>query len=115
MKISWFIALCMIWITGMFLSNLINDEYIDDQEAEELTQITSNTVIETTTDTGSTGLTNAVKDFFSNIIKFLSWDFAFFEGGFEWIRWWLLTPITAGFAAGFILMFASSIWGMFAR
>jgi len=115
MKVAWFGFLCMIWISGMFLTNIINDTYITDSSAEELTTITSTTVIETTTDTGSTSLTNAIRNFFSNIIKFLSWDFAFFEGGFEWIRWFLLTPITAVFAAGFVLMFASSIWGLMAK
>lgn len=115
MKVSWFGFLCMIWISGMFLTNIINNEFIMDSEAEQLTETTSTTIIETTTDTGSTSLTNAIKDFFSNVMEYLSWDFAFFEGGFEWIRWWILTPITAVFAAGFILMFASSIWGLMAR
>jgi len=115
MKVSWFGFLCMIWISGMFLTNIINDSYVTDDEAKTLSETTSNTIIETTTDTGSTSLTNAFRDFFSNVFKYLSWDFAFFEGGFEWIRWFILTPITAVFVAGFILMFASSIWGLMAK
>lgn len=114
MKVAWFGFLCMIWMTGMFLTDIINNEITGDEAAESLTQTTSTTVIETTTDTGSTSLTNAVKNFFGTITSYFTWDFAFFEGGFEWIRWFILTPITTIFAAGFILMFASAIWGYFA-
>ncbi len=115
MKIGMFAALCMISMCGVFLSNIMNGETTADQDARDFTEMSRTTVIETTTDTGSTSLTNAVSGFFSRIVEFLTWDYAFFEGGFEWIRWFILTPITAAFAAGFILMFASSIWGLFAR
>ncbi len=115
MKIGMFAALCMIAMCGVFLSNIIDGETTADPDAERFTEISKNTVIETTTDTGSTSLTNAIKNFFTRITDFLTWDYAFFEGGFEWIRWFILTPITCAFAAGFILMFASSIWGLFSR
>ena len=53
--------------------------------------------------------------FFEILPKVLTWNFAFLEGGFEWVRWFFLWPISAFFMFAVGIVFWQIVRGWVTR
>lgn len=50
--------------------------------------------------------------FFSVVAKVITWDYAFFTGGWEYARWFIFIPISAMVAFGVTVLFVQLMRGL---
>jgi len=101
-------------IVGWFISAVIEQDYVT-SHAAQLDIATGYSVISIKNiDTFS--VLNPFSELWRELIpKMLTWKFAFLEGNAEWIRWFVLIPISAVFVFSVGILMAQMVRGFVTR
>ena len=105
-----------VFFGGNYLSHISEEAYLGAADVETLNQAMGQNVHELQ-GTGGTlaAMKSGVYVFTKAIPKALSWDYAYFEGDWEIVRWFLLTTVTGPFMIALSLLFMPILQGIWAR
>jgi len=112
MRMEFIYLMAIMVVVGTFLSALVEDDYVGEEEIGDYNTISSYQVVKYNSE-GEVNIPGSIGGFFGIVMKLLTWDYAFFEGGFQWIRLFILMPITTMIIIGFIITFSVSVFGFF--
>jgi len=101
-------------ILGSFFSALIENEVVGYQESSTISSLSTYEVIHSE-GSGSLDIPTSPTGMWGKFTQILTWDFAFFDGGYSWIRYMMLAPLTITMSIAVILMFVNSVFGIFSR
>lgn len=112
MSPRWISGMSFIFIVGSMLSLLLEGAYIGDTEISVLNALTGYSVIEAG---GLLAIPKLAGGFFTvGLPKLLLWDYAFFSGGFAWVRL-LFMPLSIAVVWGIIQVFIAVAQGLLSR
>ena len=109
---GWMLFFTFSFVIGQFLSMVIEASASPQMDA---LNIATNYNLIVTYDIGVISIPFLSGQFFTEALpRMILWDYAFFHGDFEWIRFFLI-PFSIVFVLAFAMMFITSIQGFFRR
>lgn len=94
-----------IWVLAAFSSGIIEGTTLGANESGVLNGLMTWTRVFTEQDFGILELIASTPAFFISLFNMLTFNFSFFQGDWELVRWILLAPIIASIVWGLISMF----------
>lgn len=111
MPAKWIGFIVFVWIIGAMVGAVLEGSFISANETSVLNQLMGWQEITSQESWWPVKFIGALPDFFNGIFRLLTFDFAFFYGGWELVRLVLLAPIIATVVFGLIIMF----FGLFSK
>lgn len=105
MPIKYIGALVFLWIVAAMVGAIIEGATLSGNETGVLDDLTSWTEVKTTESWGVFRAVGALPGFFSALFTVLTFDFAFFDGTWELVRWFVLVPLMVTVVFGLIVTF----------
>lgn len=104
--------LAFVLLVGNLLCVLLEGGALGPEDLSLMNYLTGYTGVEAA---GAWGVPKMILGFFTTgFPRLIMWDFSFFQGGYELIRW-LLMSITIGAIAGMTFLFIPTISQIFSR
>lgn len=94
-----------IWIIAGLCQGVIEGTMLGANESGVLNGVMSWTRVFSEQDFGIVELVGTIPTFFVSLFKMFTFDYSFFKGEWEIVRWILLAPLMATFVFGLVTMF----------
>lgn len=96
----------MLWVILTFVSGVCEMEYVGTSEISRLQVLmTAPTFTETASVLGVvTSFVDFAWDWFVNLFGILTWDFAFFQGQWQIVKYIMFIPVSIGLIAAIVAM-----------
>lgn len=110
MSEKWVMFFMLILLVGNLLCLAADGDWLGSTDSTQMNQLTGHSV----TDSGGIPVLTQLVGFFKGFWKMVSWDFSFFQGALEIIRWFLFI-LTVGVIYSAGREFRSTITSIFTR
>jgi len=105
MPIKYIGALVFLWIVAAMVGAIIEGATLSANETGTLHDLTSWQEVKTTESWGAFRAIGALPGFFSSLFTIMTFNFAFFDGQWELVRWIILVPLMVTVVFGLIVTF----------
>ena len=111
MPAKYLALLVFLWVVAAVLGGVIEGAALGENETGVLNILTSWAEVNTAESWSIVKVVQALPSFFSSLFELMTFDFAFFDGGWELVRWFLFVPLMVTVVFGLITTFV----GIFQR
>ena len=105
MPAKYLALIVFLWVVAAVLGGVIEGATLSSNETSVLDNLTSWSEINTAESWGTFKFLTALPSFFSSLFTLMTFDFAFFDGGWELVRWFLFVPLMVMTVFGLVVTF----------
>lgn len=105
MPVKYIGLLVFLWVVAAIVGGVIEGAAMSENETGVLNDLMSWSEVSTSEAWGPLKVIAALPDFFGSLFNLMTFDFAFFDGQWELVRWVLLAPLMATVVFGLIITF----------
>lgn len=111
MSPKWIIFLTTLWIIGSILGLALEGAYPGGEEQNVFNTLANSKALQATTLFGAVAGAFSDLSFFTALGSVLIWDFSFWDGTLEIVRWIIFLPITIGIVGSLLLAWIRGVGG----